>query len=301
MANNEQSLKTIGSKTIITVLISIALNPISIFIGYYLGKTLEAPRLELSYAEISPINKPIEISESIARPIQGNQSLSNFLLGRISIDCNHVVIDRIINPNCFDQLSEAVSQLIGSYEHERQEINSIIDNVMAWSTGQNLITPITIVPGLREKPFQTYVSEDKQGTINQLKSYIKNIDLRLEEMKVYKQEITRLNSEPNLERTGETDIYIGVLNSGDSDGVIFPKGKLLFGDSSINIETAGLGYVVVKAHSFSNIKIQIDDGKSTQGALNKWKSLLKNHNQDKFVLEMSSPSNELRYTGRLPE
>ena len=107
------------------------------------------------------------------------------------------------------------------------------------------------------------------------------------------------------QRTGDVTVAVGILNSGDSDGVVFPSATLHFTDSNIALEPAESKdteskYAIVKAHSFREALFSVDKTKSTTGALEKWTALVKNGNQAKFTINMDSSNGLLVASGHLP-
>ncbi len=301
MIKDENNLKKIGKSTIITVLISIALNPISIFLGYYIGKSLERPKLSIEYAEVKVDTRPIEINQSVISPIQGNLILTSLLEKKISYRCDDFIKDRKLGIDCFDEIIEGIDQVIEIFEFEKRQIQPIIDKIKAWLPGQNLIIPIIQIPGLTEKPIQHYVSENKQGTLNAFQGYLDSSLDRRQELERLRTEIENLKGTKKSVRTGDSKIVVGILNSGDSDGVISPSSKLLYGGSELLLHTKDSDFIVINAHSFKKLTFEIDIDHSSGGSLKKWKSLLINHNQEPFTVKINSPSGSFSADGRIPE
>jgi hypothetical protein len=67
----DESVSSTGRKALIGTLIAIALNPVSIFVGYYLSKTLAAPKLKIQYAsatiQLDPLLLDQDVFAGIAR------------------------------------------------------------------------------------------------------------------------------------------------------------------------------------------------------------------------------------------
>ena len=301
MNDKEINIKNVSKKTLITVLISIALNPISIFFGYYIGKTLEAPKLSIQYAEVIVEIKSVLVSKTVLAPIQGNLLIRQLLDRNISFSCDDFLKDRRIDHECFNDILSGIDQTLEVFEFEKTQILPIIEKIEAWTPGNDLLVPLMVIPGLTEKPIQHYVVEDKQGTLNALKGYMNSSAERQKELIALKTDVENLESNKKKERTGKAELVVGILNSGDSDGVVSPSGKLIFGSSELIVGKENSDFSVVKAHSFANLKFKIDTELSSRKSLKKWESLLINYNQEAFEVSIESPSSSLKGSGRLPE
>jgi hypothetical protein len=100
-------------------------------------------------------------------------------------------------------------------------------------------------------------------------------------------------------RTGSIEIKVGVLNTGDSDGVISRAGALRFGDSEVFM-SAGQ-YTVVKAHSFAEIVYTINTAATAARHLEKLRGLVRANAQDAFEMKVTGPDFVLSVKGRFPE
>jgi hypothetical protein len=88
-------------------------------------------------------------------------------------------------------------------------------------------------------------------------------------------------------RTGDMDFDVGVVNTGDFDGVVSRFGKLTFPGGWFTIHADK--YKVVKAHGFETIEFSWRGSTTNEGeALNKWKEIVKNHGESRFRIELES-------------
>ena len=77
---------------------------------------------------------------------------------------------------------------------------------------------------------------------------------------------------------------IGVLNSGDSDGVVSPEAELQFAGNSIFLHSgANRRYTVIKSHSFREIQLIVNEGGSKKDSVEKWQGLVMKHQQEEFA------------------
>ena len=73
---------------IITTLIAMILNPISIIIGYYLAQTLQAPRLKIEYVTVDVETAHLIVDEAVFRTIQNDLGLRQLLKRKLPFSCN---------------------------------------------------------------------------------------------------------------------------------------------------------------------------------------------------------------------
>jgi hypothetical protein len=92
---------------------------------------------------------------------------------------------------------------------------------------------------------------------------------------------------------------VGVINSGDSDGVVTRTAMLRFGDSDVRMRAEK--YTVVKAHSLEEIEFNIDTRATTSGHLDRLRALIRANAQDQFSLEITTSDSALLVDGRFPE
>lgn len=114
------SIRNLGRNTIVTVLISIALNPISILLGYYIGKTLQAPKLNIEYIEVVPEIAEAQISQAIVSDIKGDNGLKSVLERRLPHHCKEFLKSWEISRKCTPRATNSVKLVIEELTYELQ-------------------------------------------------------------------------------------------------------------------------------------------------------------------------------------
>jgi hypothetical protein len=92
------SLSFTGKTALLTTLIAIALNPISIVIGYYLSQSLQAPKLEISYVEPEYGLEPLKPSPALLAAWNRDPYFRDDVYQDV----------QSVNPNCRGWISETV-------------------------------------------------------------------------------------------------------------------------------------------------------------------------------------------------
>jgi hypothetical protein len=93
---------------------------------------------------------------------------------------------------------------------------------------------------------------------------------------------------------------IGVLNSGDSDGVVVRNGRLTVVDVELPVVTER--YTVIEAHSFEEIRFSLDRSNAQINAMERWQNLVKGGFQERFQVTLTEGSGRvLAKEARLPQ
>jgi hypothetical protein len=183
---------------------------------------------------------------------------------------------------------------------QRGSIEQNISVIKEWAPGHELVLTYVSIPDLNE-PSQEVAMRSKASALAILQSTLKSYDPIDTALKDLIDAITRIGAGENSSRTGEATFAVGVLNAGDSDGVIYPDVTVQFGDSSLMAKaTRNEGYTVIEGHSFARIDLTIDEKGTKGGDLEKWRALLKNRHQEEFSVQLTGSSGVLLKEGRLP-
>ncbi len=154
---------------------------------------------------------------------------------------------------------------------------------------------------------QTVANRNKNELLGIYRSSLADITAKLDDLEHLLDYLqTHQNSE---KRTGEATIRLGVLNSGDSEGVVYPKALLRSAAGEIDLAptTAGNqilgpssgGYVVVPARSFREVTFTMD--RSTRGdAAENWKKLLQATSGNDITVVLQTSAGSLTAKGKLP-
>ncbi len=310
MADQEGGVFLLSKKAFVSTLVALAFNPIGVAVGYGVGKWLQAPKLSVQTvnveAEAEGITLPKELLPTLAslqryQVIQDNWRLrqeerDNLKQGILSAAAARGVIGD----------TQAYKESLISL---KQDLGNNIDATMQWVRGQELIVrPIFFATGslTGENP-QTIVNRNKNELLGIYRSALRDIESRLEDVNHL---IEFLQAHPNSDkRTGDTTIRVGILNAGDSEGVVFPKAELRSSAGEIDLTSTGSGfpivgsgsggYVVVPARSFREIVYQMDH--STRGdAAENWKKLVRSGGAGDVTVELRTSGKNLSGEGKLP-
>lgn len=243
-------------------LISIILSPISIVLAYYLGTSLSSPEIQVKY--VVPVYDYKNLVDDI-------YSLPEEVIKPLRVDFE--LLDIM-------QKTQGLSDIVwGSI------VDDLKTNEIYKSDEEDLVRLMeTILEYLKvNKELKT---DERVKTLTDLKEYFLS---KIEEIK----------SDEKI-RTGKSRIKIGVLNSGQTDDVIFPEGKLFFRDEEIIIKNVGRpGYKVITPHSFEELNFIIDTVASSAGSVAKWRSIITQENILDFTILIKTENKEYRKEGEL--
>jgi hypothetical protein len=99
-------------------------------------------------------------------------------------------------------------------------------------------------------------------------------------------------------RSGGVKLRVGILNSGDTDAVVYANRATLGFDES-NIVITGEKFEVVKAHSFTEAVFYTDSPASIGREYDKWKDYVINGRQEPFSVMIQSSHKPLKKESRL--
>ena len=115
------------------------------------------------------------------------------------------------------------------------------------------------------------------------------------------------------ERTGVCVITVGVLNSGDAEGVIYPNASLNFSGNSVALVTKPLdtqrtpwqqdtgGYTLISPHTFRRIEFNLNSAATKGGEEEKWKKFVQAHgNNQEIRVILQTSKGELTAKGQMP-
>jgi hypothetical protein len=297
----EESLFVKGRSALVTTLVAIALNPLSIALGYYLSRALAAPRLEIQYSRANVEVEQPRLSAELHKAVIGDSAMIA-LLDSAMPSCEEEFQENALNDRCIKMLTLAAEKAFATADFEATLVAKNIAAVEAWSPGKELVvTPMTL-PGQGSEGLESQVERNKNAALRLLRNYLHQGTNRVRASSLaLKAELARLSNNQKPARTGKVQLLVGVLNHGDADGVIVPNAKLRFGDTDLPLRSRSQpGYVVISGHSFEELVFEIDDKNSTEAGLKSWKSLIERFVQEKIWVTISTPTGNLVGEGRLP-
>ncbi|HKV56550.1 MAG TPA: hypothetical protein VJN94_18085 [Candidatus Binataceae bacterium] len=302
---------------IVTTAVAIALNPLMVMVGYYSSKMLAAPKLSVEYATAVVETAPFALDKSItALPIlQDIQQFSPY--GAFGAPgtfepCDHQFTSGSLTAECVTQFRTIVQQSLQSIDFSLSYIKRNREAIEQWDGKSDLSLSPLILPNMNE-PLEVTARNDRKLAISLLRDNEVSIaDIR-KELTDFQDKLQVFVSAP-IRRTGKVSFRVGVLNSGDSDGVIFPSASLSFHDSKLTLHNGslasmmapyvapfpGVAFNVVRAHSFNEISFVLDDALTPPGAQNEWRSLVTGGVQEKFTIELKTSARPISGGGWLP-
>ena len=135
---------------IVTTLVSIALNPISITIGYFLGQSLQAPKLKLEYVEVDVKTKPFRVEESLLFPIRNNLLFSELFKQKSSRSCRDWINSGEIDEDCLPDAIQTVEELLGYLIFEGEAVAKNAKILQEWDGNSELLLDPILLPNMGE-------------------------------------------------------------------------------------------------------------------------------------------------------
>ena len=313
MPSGEGGVFVLSKKAFISTVVAIALNPIGVAVGYGVGKWLQAPKLTVQTLNVDVATAGIQLPKDMLPILQGLQATGVITTWRFKPDEQ----ERLKKGNLTSAAARSIASDAEAYMASLAMWTQILqDNITAtqqWSRGQDLIVkPIVLANGasMAEAP-QTIVNRNKNELLGIYRSELRDIQGSSDDAGRL---MNYLQAQPaNETRTGEATIVAGILNSGDSEGVVYPKALLRSAAGEIdlapsaavsqsvavgNVANAG-GYVVVPPRSFREITFAM--GNSTRGnAAENWKKLVQSGRGDDVTVILQTSGGSLLAKGKLP-
>ena len=187
-----------------------------------------------------------------------------------------------------------------NYDFQVETLNTNLNILKKWNSVEEFILDPMQLPNIN---LYSIAKNNKNDALEILKGYIESSQNILTDLNAYKKELDRIQNQP-VSRTGKIQFRIGILNSGDRDGVLFPDGELKFADTVIFISKAlddnkRPKYTILKPHSFKEVIFSVNEKISTVDALKKWKSIVKSGIQEKFTITFTASRKKIIASSRL--
>jgi hypothetical protein len=314
------SLSFTGKTALLTTLIAIALNPISIVIGYYLSQSLQAPKLEISYVEPEYGLEPLKPSPALLAAwnrdpyfrddvYQGVQSVNPTCRGWIS--------ETVIRSSCIGEILRLTRQTLDRQIFDKAKLETEIKKIADTPNGQRFIVSINFAGSPACNAF------DKEGCLGELRELLIDNNTRVEVIDKFITATEEVNRQ-QISRTGRVIFHAGILNQGEADSVIPPDAELTTEGRTLALRraaTAGVpdspgsqqGYrfpgeaenaswsprrfTPVKGRGFSEVIYEIDEGMSTGANRDNFFAAIKNKSHSEFTLKIKTPDKTLSYKG----
>jgi hypothetical protein len=321
---------------VVTAVIAVVLNPISVLVGYYLSKSLAAPKLSIAY--ITPVvqTESLVLDKTLVMNLlnprtPGPPTISSTLIPIYAKAGNFQCVEQLtssLSLDCAGFIRTTVQDNLEILNTQDKQIKDDIRVVSTWDGRTPLSLPPLYLPGMTLGPidFAFMESRQKDSAVASLRQMDRTFDSTI---KVDTALLAALNSFLSQKPTRTGIIFrIGILNSGDSDGVIFPNATLAFLQNRqvklINVApsngsdmppsvVANLGslpgspvvpsvaapsvastpppvipYNVVHAHSFVELTMGVDTIKTPLDDQKSLQSAVEHESQERFTVSLRS-------------
>jgi hypothetical protein len=294
-----------GKKAFVTTVIAIMLNPVSAGVGYYMNHYLQRPSLEIRYVTKSYGQEDTVFPKKVWDILQKNQAFVTQLRDGLSRQQPEP-----IEPGCLDWLDDqgvwqdqcmpSVKRLLRGWQKALQaELKAADENVRILTSKQDVsVEGLVPMANFRLESISLLTALDRRSAAANIRSYAK---MQRDAMQLLKQLLSTLDDMSNrsdkMPLTGVVTFTVGVLNSGDRDGVVSDLANLTFEQGAVTL--AADKYTAIKAHSLEEIVFSVsgdsDQGKS-QAAL---KALVVSGQEVAFEIELDGLPKRVRKTDKL--
>jgi hypothetical protein len=301
----------------ITTIVSISLTPLAAMVGYYSSKALAAPKLSVQYADAIPETAPLTIDKSLGQVvrhiIESSEQPSAFPAASPYFEpgCVQQLGSGSVALDCAKQFRAGIPQLLDSMDYYKSVLVQDRQAIEAWDGRSELsLTPLYL-PEFQS--LEEAAASNKPATINVLHNNEKLItDERVSAVSLMAT-LSDFIGAPE-KRTGKVSFKVGVLNSGDSDGVIFPSAKLSAHNFDVSLRNTSPfvaapwsgnfnpngSFNVIRAHSFLEVNFIVDETKTLPSAQDSWRAAVKNGTQDDYTIELKTSGSPIVGKGQLP-
>jgi hypothetical protein len=296
----EQTLESpflTGKKAMVTALVAIIMNPVSLVTGYLLNHALQNPRFNIEYVSETFFAESGQLQPEVVANVVSNKVINPLLrdhLMRLTAEqaddakkrCTDWLSGGALESECYGQVQTTATGLLSVAETERSALKENLRRIDAKSIETEGIEPMQMV-----RPEILALGADRMAPA--LRGQLSQFEAVLPKLRAFVAALTEAQQQSN--RTGEMTLTVGVLNSGDSDGVIKSRADLNFGPSkSLWLYTDPNGYVVIKAHSFQEITFRIGGSNNGDAVLTEWKDAVRKGNQLSYEIALKSGSKSIR-------
>jgi hypothetical protein len=290
-------------KVLTTTLVSVVLSPIGVALGWYLSHELARPRLQLEFVDPAYHMGTATLSGPAVERLRRNRDLVSRLRNILAMNSAPMECRRWLDGEDWDTSCHGVvaDASIGLRDNLHLGYNALTNNILrvkAWVPPGKL-DELDTAPGLEQlnmllmaKP--VFNASDKELYLSNARSLASVAKRSLQSLEPFIAELQRM-SEVEQPRTGGLSMDVGVLNAGESDGVVRPDGKLIVGDAEVDLaawdsNNGAPYYAVVKAHSFESIRYEVNAMPGQEAAVEKLRALLIDNATEEFEVRLSTTS-----------
>jgi hypothetical protein len=300
-------------------LVGIILSPLSLAVSYYMNRIFARPQLSVQYVtprvEIAPLIVDKNLFTAWQRLQMGTQPLSpDFSI----MQCNSEFQSGSISMDCVRRLQGAIQASFNLNKSIEKDFIDVVAIISRWDGKRNDIPKLLPIE-LPNFDLETAIRNDqKEDVLAILKDNASAADDWITQLGPLVSQLSSYNSASSNPRSGNVSFKVGILNSGDSDAVIFPDATLSFQDShaALRPTPSAPGVItgfpqtpfsqlppvnVVRSHSFTEVSLVIDDTVTQPNVQYAWRDLVINAIQQGFSINLISSSKKpLSGSSRLP-
>ena len=244
----DDSSGRIARNALITTIVAIIMNPVSVGLGYYLNQELRKPRITIEYISDHYYGIQQTLDAKVSAAVVAEQDLIVNLRDTLTRRANERGAE-----TCVDWLANA------SLWEDRciPIVKEVSTGIAVILTAQSKKAPsVSAVAGVPS-------------------SYYRRQVLALQALVT---EMKKMEAETN--DAGHVKFKLGILNTGDADGIISNRATLKFDDKELWLATDV--YVVAKSLSFQEVTFTIPDNDQNEAALAQWKNIVRDHVKSPF-------------------
>ena len=318
MSHNSAFL-TARNALIVTV-IALAFNPISGIIGYFVSKSLSKPRINIEFVNSVIGYKDIILEKDMVSDIRvhkdafdkitryylietweksKNQYIAqDFFKELIGVGVIATVLrDGEISFDVIESSMRNKSLILSEYDDKIQIIKDNIEILSNQKVFDGSV--LKTVPDFKIEPLEDAGKisiKDAYAIVQKWLEKTNQEKMILE--KIFASFDTLLKT--GKERNGEISFEVGLLNGGDTDGVVYPEGELYIGDRKLKTIIENKSYVVIKPHSFFKCLYLIKKDEVTKNDADYLNGLITKFIPENYELVVKTPNGNKSFKSKLP-
>ncbi|HVT61600.1 MAG TPA: hypothetical protein VHR45_24780 [Thermoanaerobaculia bacterium] len=289
----ETQLDSTSRKAFITTLVAILLNPVSVATGYLLSHWFAAPKWRIatisrSYTVedhmldakiVAALNDVPGLSANLRDTITRNQA------GTAEGSCVTWLDGEPWEDRCLATVKQAVFGILGAQLAEKTALEANINALeQSHALKEPTLQPMAVV---RIEIVYLQAKTNKAAAIAMLRGPLDMLVHETQSLKALQNALSVMEKNSDMPRTGEMSFPVGVLNAGDTDGVISNRAHLKFNGMSLWLSSES--FTNVKGHSFQEIEFTPRGSDSdTDGALDKWKEIVRSKKEQPFEMILTA-------------
>jgi hypothetical protein len=239
-----------GRKAFITTVIALVISPLSLLLGYWLNHALQQPRWRLEYSDNVIYTESGSPDPEVLKKAMANSLLRMWLRQEVeriaamqrSEPCTDWIDGKPLTPRCIGDLRRAADSVLRTAESERDAARENLKRIRDKTWKDKGIVQMMSVRAELLAIDPEKLAALLTGQLAQLEDLESQLGPLVRALQ---------NADALSNRTGYVEFKVGVLNTGDSDGVIYRRAEVVWGSKSLPVSADT--YTVVKAHSFAEI------------------------------------------------